>query len=61
MLILGAFCGHVSEELKITPEGKNCDLVVSLDGMSSQLQLCHVLIKSKIKSEVIPVTGCGGS
>jgi hypothetical protein len=35
MLVLDAFCEHLSEEVKVTIERKNCDLVVIPGGMTT--------------------------
>jgi hypothetical protein len=49
MLILDAFHGHLSEELRGILERKNCDLVVTLGGMTSQLQPLNDLINKPFK------------
>jgi hypothetical protein len=42
LLVLDTFRGHLSEELKVKLERKNCDLVVILGGMTSQLQTLDI-------------------
>jgi hypothetical protein len=49
MLVLDAFRGHLSEELKVTLERKNCDLVVIPGGMNSQLQPLDVSVNKPFK------------
>jgi hypothetical protein len=44
MLVPEAFCGYLSEELKVKLERKNCDLVVISRGMTSQLEAFDILI-----------------
>jgi hypothetical protein len=48
MLVLNAFRGHLSEELKVKLQRKNCDLVVIPCGMS-QLQPLDVSVNKPIK------------
>jgi hypothetical protein len=49
MLVLDAFCGHLSEELKVKLERKNFDLVVIPGGMTSQLQPLDVSVNKPFK------------
>jgi molybdopterin biosynthesis enzyme MoaB len=44
MLVLEAFCGRLSEELKVKLERKNCDLIVISGGTTSQLEALDVLV-----------------
>jgi hypothetical protein len=44
MLVVEVFCGHLSEELKVKFERKNCDLVGISGDMSSQLEALDVLV-----------------
>jgi hypothetical protein len=49
ILVLDAICGHISEEVKVTIERKNCDLVVIPSGMTTQLQPLSVLVNEPFK------------
>jgi hypothetical protein len=49
MLVLDAFHGHLSEEIKVKLERKDWDLVVIPSGMMSQLQPLHVSINKPSK------------
>jgi hypothetical protein len=49
-LILDVLCGHLPEELKVNPERKYYDLVLILDGMTSQHQSRHVSINKPSKN-----------
>jgi hypothetical protein len=49
MLILDAFRGHLSDELKVELERKNFNLVVVLGGMTSQLQPLDVSVNKPFK------------
>jgi hypothetical protein len=71
MLDLDAFRGHLSEELKVKLERKNCDFVVIPGGMTSQLQALDVSVNKPFKdylrreyeawllSENLPLTPSG--
>jgi hypothetical protein len=48
-LVLDAFHGHLPEELKVKLESKNCDLVVTPDGMTSQLKPLDVSVNKPFK------------
>jgi hypothetical protein len=49
MLVLDAFHGHLSEEITVKLYRKNCDLVVILGGMTSQITSFRVLFNTAVK------------
>jgi hypothetical protein len=71
MLVLDAFRGHLSEEMKVKLDRKNCDLVVIPGSMTSQFQQLYVSVNKPFKdylrkeyeawllSENLPLTPSG--
>jgi hypothetical protein len=52
MLVMDAFRGHLTEEIKTRLKNKNCDLVVIPGGMTSQLQPLDVGVNKPFKDRI---------
>jgi hypothetical protein len=52
MLVLDVFRGHLYEEMKVELERKNCNLVVILGGITSQLQPLDVSVNKPFKDHL---------
>lgn len=52
MLILDAFCGHLSDPVKKQVKAMNGDLVIIPGGMTSQLQVLDVVVNKPFKDNL---------